>query len=121
MGNGWESRRGKENERRRRKVVAKEEGRRKREGEREGKGEERLVRKICSYGPNPSSPSLCDTGSIRVCSLVPRLLVGGEKRAWYLLFAHARNYPLLNMCLGKSGKRVILIHVIDSATYNLAV
>ena len=30
------------------------------------------------------------------------------------------NYPLLNMCLGKSGrKRVILIHVIDTVTYNL--
>ena len=37
-------------------------------------------------------------------SLVPRLLVGGEKRAWYLLFAHARNYPLLNTCLDKSGR-----------------
>ena len=37
-------------------------------------------------------------------SLVPRLLVGGEKRAWYLLFVHARNYPLLNTCSGKSGR-----------------
>ena len=37
-------------------------------------------------------------------SLVPRLLAGREKRAWYLLFAHARNYPLLNTCLGQSGR-----------------
>ena len=50
-------------------------------------------------------------------SLVPRLLVGGE-RAWYLLFAHARNYPSLNTCLAKSGRGTrILIHVIDSVTY----
>jgi len=27
-----------------------------------------------------------------------------RERAWYLLFAHARNYPLLNTCLGKSGR-----------------
>ena len=38
-----------------------------------------------------------------VGSLVPRLLGRGEKRAWYLLFAHAHNYPLLNTCSGKSG------------------
>ena len=27
-----------------------------------------------------------------------------RKRAWYLPFAHAYNYPLLNTCLGKSGR-----------------
>ena len=38
-------------------------------------------------------------------SLVPRFLMGKEKRAWYQLFAYdARNYPLLNTCLGKSGR-----------------
>ena len=40
----------------------------------------------------------------RALSLVPRLIVGGGKRAWYLLFAHAHNYPLLNTCLGKSER-----------------
>ena len=51
-------------------------------------------------------------------SLVPRPLGGGEKRAWYLLFAHARKYPLLNTCSGKSGRGMrILIHVIDIVTY----
>ena len=45
------------------------------------------------------------------------------ERAWYLLFAHARNYPLLNTCSHKmGGEREILIHVIGSVTYmyNLA-
>ena len=37
-------------------------------------------------------------------SLVPRLLVGGKKRAWYPLFAHVLNYPLLSMCSGNSGR-----------------
>ena len=70
------------------------------------------MRQIPSYPP--SSPRYCRYSS----SLVPRLLVGGEKRAWYLLFAHARNYPLLNTCLDKSGRgRRILIHVIDSVTH----
>ena len=27
-----------------------------------------------------------------------------RSRAWYLLFAHEYNYPLLNTCLGKNGK-----------------
>ena len=44
-----------------------------------------------------------------------------RERAWYLLFTHARKYPLLNTCSGKSGRGTrILIHVIDSVTYNLA-
>ena len=30
----------------------------------------------------------------------------GRKRAWYLLFAHARNYPLLNTCSDKGGRRM---------------
>ena len=38
---------------------------------------------------------------IMKASLVPRLLVGGERK---LLFAHARNYLLLNTCLDKSGR-----------------
>ena len=42
----------------------------------------------------------------------------GRKRAWYLLLAHARNYPLLNLRLRNSeGECIILI---DSVTYNLA-
>ena len=41
-----------------------------------------------------------------------------RERAWYLLFAHVRNYPLLNTCLAKRGRGTcILIHVIDSVTY----
>ena len=48
-------------------------------------------------------------------SLVPRVLVGGQKKAWYSLFAHARNYPLLDTWLG--GEWVMLIHVIYSVTY----
>ena len=40
-----------------------------------------------------------ETWFLHSLSLVPRLSVGGEReRAWYLLFAHARNYPLLNTC-----------------------
>ena len=54
-------------------------------------------------------------GMIRVCcSLVPRLLVGRETKNLILLFAHARNYPLLNMCLGNSGMGRNTIHVIDT-------
>ena len=36
--------------------------------------------------------------SINFIYLLARFLVGREKRAWYLLFAHVHNYPLLNMC-----------------------
>ena len=44
-----------------------------------------------------------------------------RKRAWYLLFTHVHNYLLLNMCSGKSGRgNIILTHVIDSVTYDLA-
>ena len=40
-----------------------------------------------------------------------------RKRAWYLLLAHACNYPLLNTCLAKSGRGTrILIHVIIKYT-----
>ena len=47
----------------------------------------------------------CTIGSLTVnVSLVPRLLVGGEKRAWYPLFAHALNHPLLSTCSGNSGR-----------------
>ena len=60
--------------------------------------------------------------SLTRASLVPRLSVGGEKRARYPLFAHALNYPLLSTCSGNSGRgtHVIHIHVIYSVTYNLA-
>ena len=45
--------------------------------------------------------------------------MGGEKKDWYLLFVHARNYLLLNTCSDKvGGEHVTLIHVIDSVTYN---
>ena len=46
-----------------------------------------------------------------------------EKRPWYLLFAHARNHPLLNTCTrsGKSGRGTrILIHVIVTVTYKFS-
>jgi len=71
------------------------------------------------YNYNMSSPCMIrmsssehHTGTVHH-SLVPRLLGGGEKRAWYLLFAHVHNYPLLNTCSGKSWRGTrILIHVI---------
>jgi len=39
-------------------------------------------------------------------SLLPRLLVDGEKKS---LVAHVRNYPLLNTCLGKSGRGLCIL------------
>ena len=41
-----------------------------------------------------------------------------ERRAWYLLFTHSRNYPLLNTCSGNSGRGTQYLH--DSVIYNLA-
>ena len=42
-----------------------------------------------------------------------------RKRAWYLLFAHARNYALMNTCSGKSGRGTRnTYHVIGSVTYS---
>ena len=43
-------------------------------------------------------------------SLVPRLLVGGEKRAWY---------PMLSTCSGNSVRGTRNRYVIYSVTYNL--
>ena len=37
-----------------------------------------------------------------VVASYPWLLVGGEKKS--LVSVHVRNYPLLNTCLGKSGR-----------------
>ena len=62
----------------------------------------------------------------KACSItispVPRLLVGGEKKSLVsTVRVHSHNYLLLNTCSDKvGGERVILIHVIDSVTYNLA-
>ena len=42
-----------------------------------------------------------------------------RKRPWYPLFAHAHIYPLMNTCLGRSGREII--HLIDSVTYILAI
>ena len=39
-----------------------------------------------------------------------------EKEPGNLLFAHARNYPLLNTCLGKSGEERV-IYTYPSANY----
>ena len=43
-----------------------------------------------------------------------------RKRASYLLFVHARNYPLLNTCSDKSGRGTHKqIHVNGSVTYDI--
>ena len=50
----------------------------------------------------------------RVCSLVPRLSVGGEEIAWYPLFAHALNFQEI------LGNRKLLCYIhITMTTYRI--
>ena len=52
-------------------------------------------------------------------SLVPQLLVGREKKNLVSLIVHMRNYSLLNMCSGDSGRGTLIhIYMIDSVTYS---
>ena len=62
-------------------------------------------------------PSIVASDAVGGAASYPGSWWAERKRAWYLLFAHARNYPLLNTCLAKSGRGTRNTYPRDSVTY----